>query len=180
MKLDKLTLGHKFGKALFELAQESQQTDQVLAELTVIDQLFLQNSRLMSFLNNSQIPLERRTQLLTLITDELSQLSTKLINVLFSANRLADFSYVFQGFAKFFWREKRVAQGTVTTAVEISKEQQGQLEKEIAEKFNLEQVQLTNVIDPQIIGGVIVEVNQKIIDGSIRHQFNKLEQLLKS
>ncbi|HNR12922.1 MAG TPA: ATP synthase F1 subunit delta, partial [Thermodesulfobacteriota bacterium] len=66
----------------------------------------------------------------------------------------------------------------VITAVPLSERDRDEV-KQSLEQVTRKNVQLQTIVDPQIIGGVIAEVGDKIFDGSIRSQLHKLGETLR-
>lgn len=69
--------------------------------------------------------------------------------------------------------------GVATTAIPLSEEQKAQLEEKIAQFLGYKKATLSNKVDPSIIGGVVVEANHQVIDGSIGKQLEKITRLIK-
>ena len=65
----------------------------------------------------------------------------------------------------------------MTTAIPLSKEQHQAMEK-AAQLLGYEQAHLVNLIDPSGVGGVVIEANHQVIDGSIRKQLEHMQQKL--
>ena len=66
---------------------------------------------------------------------------------------------------------------TITTSMEISDEEKAKIEKVFAKKYN-EEIYPVYLIDDAIIGGIIVFDGEKVYDGSIRNQLNRLNNSL--
>ncbi|MHC6207908.1 F0F1 ATP synthase subunit delta, partial [Enterococcus faecalis] len=52
------------------------------------------------------------------------------------------------------------------------------MEEKAAQLLGYEQAHLVNLIDPSIVGGVVIEANHQVIDGSIRKQLEHMQQKL--
>lgn len=68
------------------------------------------------------------------------------------------------------------ASGVAISAIALDDEQLAAISKSYANKFNLSNIHLTNQVDANILGGVVLKVGDHIIDGSIK---NKLQQIRK-
>ena len=66
----------------------------------------------------------------------------------------------------------------VTSAVALSDEQQRRLGELLAEMFDDKEVVLDVVQDPEIMGGLIARVGDRVIDGSVRTRLESLKQRL--
>ena len=67
----------------------------------------------------------------------------------------------------------------VTTAIAMSDEQKERLLTLAKEKLTIAHGQLVETIDPSIIGGFIINANNKVIDTSIKSQLRQFKQNLK-
>ena len=68
--------------------------------------------------------------------------------------------------------------GTVTTAVPLSEEKKHELEAKVADVFGYQKATLTPIVDESILGGVIVEADHQVIDGSLASQIKCLRAAL--
>ena len=66
---------------------------------------------------------------------------------------------------------------TVTSAVELTEKEKAALIQKLQETEK-GTVQAEYKIDPNLIGGIVVEMNGKIIDGSIRHRLHLMKEVL--
>lgn len=70
--------------------------------------------------------------------------------------------------------KKKIASGTATTAVKLDDDQLQRLGDSFAKKYNLNAVRLENKVDPSILGGVVLQVKDRVIDGSVKTKLNKI------
>lgn len=66
---------------------------------------------------------------------------------------------------------------TVTTAIEISKQELSDIEKKLEKKLG-KNVTVTTVVDSSLIGGVALTVGSTYIDGSIRSKLSRVKSAL--
>jgi len=178
MKLNKMTVGKKYGKALYELAAEKNLGEDIFEELQKVRLIFQDNPKLAYLLGSDALSSENKKSLLATLTKETSPLVTNFLNLLFAAKRLTEIGLIIDNFAQSFWEGKKIAHGTVTTAVAISSEQREKMERRLENKLAFKHVELTNLVDKEIIGGVIVNIDRKIIDGSLRKKMINVQKLL--
>jgi ATP synthase F1 delta subunit len=67
----------------------------------------------------------------------------------------------------------------VTTAVALTDEQKERILALVAEKFGVKAGKLVENIDESILGGFVINVNNKVIDTSIRRQLQEFKMNLK-
>ncbi|AFS77282.1 F-ATPase, F1 complex, subunit delta AtpH [Gottschalkia acidurici 9a] len=73
-------------------------------------------------------------------------------------------------------KQQGIVEAIATTAITMSEEEIAQLQEKLSKQLN-KKVVLTNTIDSSIVGGVLVKVGDKIIDGSIK---GKLDDIYRS
>ena len=81
-------------------------------------------------------------------------------------------------FVELYQQRHNIAQVDVTTAVELAPAQDAKLKDKLKAIFKKE-ILINYIIDPQIMGGLIIKNGTNFIDNSIRHKLSALEQLMK-
>jgi F-type H+-transporting ATPase subunit delta len=67
---------------------------------------------------------------------------------------------------------------TVKSAIDLTAAQLDAVKKAVTKKYGKD-VQMEQVVDPSILGGVQVLVGSRLIDGSIRGKLNQLKQAIR-
>jgi F-type H+-transporting ATPase subunit delta len=73
---------------------------------------------------------------------------------------------------------KNISHGNVISAIELSDQLKANVQK-ILEKLTGKKVELTTSVDPSIIGGIIAQVGDLVLDGSIKTQLAGLKDSIK-
>ena len=98
------------------------------------------------------------------------------LEIVYEYDRMDDLLLIIDEYERRYDEYQGLVLGTITTAVALSAEQKSKIEKQIADKLGYKQAQLKETVDPTILGGVIVEANHQVIDGSIKSQLDYLRQ----
>lgn len=109
---------------------------------------------------------------------ELCTSLTNLIKLLIENRRISDLTNVLQRFILLYNDRHDIAEVEVATVVPLNETQ----EKSLKEKLNgifKKHIELSFVIEPEIIGGLIIRYKSNLIDVSVRHKLDALEQLMK-
>ena len=126
-------------------------------------------------LGSSFLPLKERQEILekTLIGVDKSIIA--LIRVIMENNRtnyLLDILYAFNTYCNEY---RGVSEGLVYSTLKLDQKIISQLEEKIS-KIEKHQVELKNMIDPTLIGGVKIVIHDRIYDGSIKHQLEMMKK----
>lgn len=178
MKLDKYTVGRRYGKALFELAMEEQQTAEVYQDLLSLRAIYQLVPDLGNILSDVRLePYEKRGIMEQLVTNY-TGITHDFLEVVYNYNRMDDLLLMITEYERRYDDLQSLVLGTVTTAIPLTAEQKARLEDKVAGLFGYQQARLENKIDANIIGGVKVEANNKVVDGSIAAKLAQVQKLL--
>lgn len=178
MKLDKFTVGKRYGKALFELAMEGQQTEAIYQELLTLRKIYQNIPDLGPMLSDVRLDLHQKRSIMDNLLEGYQGIVKNFLEIVFQYNRMSDLSLIIDEYERRYDEEQGLIIAKVTTAVGLSEEQKQQIANKIAKTFGYHAAQLTEKIDPTILGGVIVEANHQVIDGSIKSRLEYLRQQL--
>jgi len=91
--------------------------------------------------------------------------------------RIAEITEIHAEFERLIAQEARVLELEVTTAVELSDEEAAQLVRRIEDAAG-RRVEATRRVDPDIIGGIVVQAGSRRLDASVRGRLDRLRQEL--
>lgn len=178
MKLDKYTVGKRYGKALFELAEEEQVLDSVFHDVQTLREVIVDVPELRLILNNPNVPTVEKQQLLHSLLQEMEEVTRHSFLVITENHHLLELPFIFDAFEEAYYESKRILKATVTTVVPLTSRQKEQLSKKLIQQFGYETVAFYEQIDSSILGGVILEMKHQIIDGSVKTRLETLKKAL--
>ena len=88
------------------------------------------------------------------------------------------FKEIVKEITKLLNEELDIDEGFVYSTAELSKEQISKIEKAVGKKLGHE-VELKNLVDERLIGGVRVVIHDHVFDGSIKYKLETLKENLK-
>ncbi|EKW99013.1 ATP synthase F1 subunit delta [Ligilactobacillus saerimneri] len=178
MKLDNKMVAHRYGKALFEVTQERNETPTVQAELSEIKKVVLEEPELMVFLKSAQISRQAKRDALATLTNNTTELTHNLVTMLFDYGRITNLVGVVDEFNRLIDEFNKTVRAEVRTAVELDEDQKQKLASSFANVVGAERVVFETAVDPEIIGGVVITANNTVYDGSLRTKLNSIKRLL--
>ncbi len=169
----------RYAKALFELAENQAKLDQVHADLKNINEAIENNQELKSLLTNPTLTKKKKTQIVQKIFDgKIDELTAKLIQLLGEKDRLDLLPAIYKSFDSLYKQKKGIVQAVITTPVELT----SQLEKEIYQKIQSltgsKEIQLKKNIDPSLLGGFVLQIDDLKYDASILGKLAKIKSKL--
>ncbi|KAI3472662.1 hypothetical protein Pfo_031227 [Paulownia fortunei] len=142
-------IADQYAKAIFELASEQDQLDDVLHDLETIQKLITENPSFVTVVTASDLA----------ITDHI-------------------LSMVIDQFVSHYNEVKGIVDVKATTAVALDDQRLDKLANVFAAKTGAKQVNIENVVDNSILGGVILQSQSILIDGSLQTKIAKMKAQL--
>ncbi|KRM22368.1 ATP synthase F1 subunit delta [Latilactobacillus graminis] len=178
MKLDKYAVGQRYAKALLSLAEQEQQFESIHEEIQALETIFNGNPKLGAVLTDTTLSGLKRRELLKKLVGEFSTLMQHFLSLVFDYQRMAEMPYIIAAYEDLYDHKMGIAHAKVTSAVALDDEQITKISQSFAKREGLNRVLVESVIDPDIIGGIVLESNHKVIDGSIKHGLEQIKALL--
>lgn len=176
-RLENNKVAARYAKALFESTLESGDVNQVASDLAAVNTLMSQVSNLISFLENPGIAQADKIQLLDeQISKSVSPWVDRLLKLLVENNRVAIFPQLVTQFNECINQRENTTQAEVISATELEDELRTRIRKTLETTFGYSRVDLQSRVDPGLLGGVIIKVQDQVIDGSY---VGRLEELRK-
>lgn len=173
-----LQLAKKYAVAMFELAQEENKLVEYGKQLEEIRQLFAAKPELKAFMGNPQIQPKTKKELLNKIFgSDIEKSVHNFMLLLVDKRRITIIEEIVGEYQALSNEVLNIAVAHVTTAVALKEKQQKALTAKL-EAITGKHIQLRTHIDKSIIGGVVVKIGDKLIDGSVTSKIKSLEKQL--
>ncbi len=168
----------EYAKALFMLALENDKKENYLQDLCTVNEVLLDNPEYKDFLSSPKIPLNERLGALEKAFGEtLSRDVLSFLKLLCEKKYIKYFKECKEEYETLFERSKRVSNASVKSAVSLSEKEKSAI-KEKLEKISGHTVNLNCVVDEGVLGGLIIELDGKIIDSSLKRQLKDIEGVI--
>ena len=167
----------RYAQAAFSLAEEAGSVG-FARWRTDLDDIasVLAESGLSAGLADRRIPVDERQALAARVLD-VQPLALNLAKVLIAKGRSLEARYVAISFGEMVDEREGLAHARVTTAVELTPAQVTAISDRLGRALN-KRVETTTVVDPSILGGLVVRVGDQMVDGSIRSRLKALRREL--
>ena len=174
-----LRAARRYSKALFNLARERNELDEIDASLAVVTQTASASPELMTVLHHPLITRERKKEVLAQVFS--GQIQPDVQNFLFllvERDRASIIPNVAQEFARLVDEYRMVTDAEVVSAVPLSEEQQNAVVQRLQASTGYT-IRLQTRVDENILGGLVIRVGDKLMDGSVATQLQKMREQLK-
>ncbi|APX73086.1 F0F1 ATP synthase subunit delta [Companilactobacillus allii] len=178
MKLSKFQVGKRYSRALYEVAVEQDSVDNTLQELKKLSEVFSENPGLNIAFSGRAISRTEKLKIVNTLKTGASELMQDFVGMLFDRDRLNCLEEITDAYVERYDTEHGIVEVTVTSVIDLTSEQEDKLKSVVKQRFSVNQVNLTKIVDPSIIGGIVVRVGDQVIDGSVVKRFNDVKKLL--
>lgn len=174
------TVAKRYAEALFELARERGQLDSVQEELEFVAASLRDHADFAEVLNHPRISADRKKEtVLNVFGAHLSEINHNFLQLLIDKGRQDLLHHIVEAYIDLANELRGVAVGTAVTATPLTDAERARLEATFAAKVD-KKVQLENVVDPQVKGGVLVRLADRIYDGSVSGKLSRFQKRLKA
>lgn len=167
-------VGKRYAEALFEAAVELDKLDQFRDEIKFVADVFESNEKLTTIFEHPKLSKVEKKNML----DELfkAKVSTEILNlayIMVDKGRSKYIKLVSEEYNQFANKKQGIVGANAITAVAMTDEEKINLEAKLSTKLN-KKVILKNIVDDTVVGGVVVEVDGKRIDGSVKGRLDDI------
>ncbi len=163
-------------QAIFEIALERKELDRWQSDLLTIAEL-TGDADLVSFLNNPRVRFDEKVGLLSRQLEDINPLALNLVRLLITRGRLDIVSDIAGEYQNLLDNHRGIERAEIVTVIPLEEADKQKLAETLGTIVG-KKVIPESVVDPSLIGGVIVRVGGKLLDGSTRSKLAALKKEL--
>ena len=168
-----------YGDALFELALEENRLDSFYEEILSSRQIFLDNEELLKLLNHPKIIKEEKITIMeNVFKGRVSDEILGFFHIIVTKDRYNDIIAILDYFLHKVKEHKGIGTASVTSAVVLSDTQKAAIEKRLLETTRYVSFEIDYRVDPAILGGLVIRIEDRVVDSSLKTQIDKLKAQL--
>ena len=169
-----------YGQAMYDLARDEGKSQQILAELSVLDQSLRAEPEFIQLLSSPNIPKEERVQILdSSFRGKIDPYVLNFLKVLTEKGYMRHFSGCCQFYRQCYNKDNGIMPVVAYTAVPLSDELRSKLTAKLSTVTG-KTIELDCRIDPETLGGVRLDFDGKQVDGTVRRRLEDIRGLLKN
>jgi F-type H+-transporting ATPase subunit delta len=169
-----------YAQALLEAAQEKKRLDDVRKQFDEFAAALAGSDELRRFLQNPQVELLTKQAALEDLLKGSDELFLNFVRLLADKSRIAEVEQVYEEWTRLLAQQERILELELQTAVELSDKEAAKVVGQI-EKASGRKIVATRTVDPDLIGGLVVQAGSLRLDASVRGRLEQLrEQLITS
>ncbi len=170
--------GREYASAIFEIALEEDIRNEIYDSLALVKRVFRRERNYIDFLMSPAIPSSERVEALQQSFG--GQINDHVLGLLTVMTLKGHIRYIFDCIEAFrvLYRESTAkSDAYVTSAVELTDEEKDKLKAALTKRSG-HKVYMRYKIDPKLMGGLIVEMDNYRYDGSLRHKLKEIKEVM--
>jgi F-type H+-transporting ATPase subunit delta len=173
MTVDPRTLA--YAEALFGVARSEGHLGEVEDELFRFARTLEASDELRTTLTDAALPVSRRQQIVEdLLGGKANPVTTSLLSMVVGTGRSRDLPAIVDELVRISAAEGNKEVAEVRSAVALTDDQRSRLAEALG-KATGKQVEVKVIIDPSVLGGLVAQVGDTVIDGSVRARLDQLK-----
>lgn len=169
----------RYAQALFDLARDNNKIAETENELRGFVQAVDESRELQQVLYNPQVPVDlKKTIVKELFADQMSGNTLNFICLILDRRREAYLKGMVEVYIALANETRNIVQAEVTSAVELPLVHKVNL-MQVLSRMTGKEIRVAYQVDPDIIGGFKVRLGDRIIDGSIKRQLERLKDSIR-
>lgn len=168
-----------YGDALFDLAIEQDAVDSLLEEAQFVRDTFLANEDVLKLFNHPKIRKEEKSAFIgNVFEGRVSDNMVGFLHIIVKKDRYNEILPIFEYFIHRVKEYKGIGTARVTSAVELSDAQKAAVEKKLLATTRYNTFEMDYKVDPSILGGLIIRIEDRVVDSSLKTQLDKMTKQL--
>jgi F-type H+-transporting ATPase subunit delta len=166
-----------YAEALYEAAVDADALPQVSADVDAFARAVEESADLRTVLENPEIDSRAKSSVIAAVAADAHPLVRNFLQVLVERGRIAELLEIAEAFRERVARAEARIEVEAVTAVPLPDDLRDRIVESIQSKTNAT-VELTESVDADVVGGLVLHVGEVVVDGSVRHRIDELRREL--
>ncbi len=169
----------RYAKSLLELSVEKNNLDTINKDMVQLSDICKESKDLVNLLNNPVVNSDKKNDVFDkLFKGKIDELSLSFIHLITRKNREDLLPGIAESFTNLYKKHKHILDVELISATQLEETVKSKIIEKVKSKYDGFTINLIEKIDPSLIGGFIVKIEDKQIDTSIASQITNLKNIL--
>lgn len=172
-------IGNRYASSLFDVGLELGKIEEFYGELGFINDIFMSEEKLFQIFTHPRISKDEKKSLVNeILLDRISKEVLNFLYIIIDKRREENLFEIIEEYRNIYDEHKGIVDVVAVTAVTMDNKSISRLQVVLENKLN-KKVRLINELDNSIIGGVLLKMNNKLIDATLVSQLKSMEAIIK-
>lgn len=170
-------MSKSYADALFSLAMDGHNEAETLDALREVESALKSMPQATDLLASPAVPKDERLAVVDKAFGHLSEPAKGFLHVLVGKGHIRLLPDCVKAFAQLYDSAKKLSTAYVTSAVALTDQEKDDLKDKLEKRLG-RIIRLECSIDPSLLGGLTVQVDGKVIDGSLKHRLHEIKEVM--
>lgn len=171
-------VAYRYAQALLDLSTEQNIVDKVNADMMQLSNVCKESKDFENLLSSPIIDSKKKNEIFNILFEsKMEKMSLEFMNLIIKNSRENLMPEIANGFVSLYKKKKNILDVTVISATTLDEATKEKIVAKIKSSFE-GTIEMIEEIDPALIGGFIVKIDDKQIDASIASQLANLKNIL--
>lgn len=169
-------LAARYAKSLLDLAIEHNSLDATLQDMQLLDHICKINREFTVMLRSPIISSDKKGAIINAVWEgKVNPLTQSFVNLLVKKGRESNLDEIAQAFIAQFKELKKIKVVHITTAFPIDDSVKNKIVSKVAAGVPLDTLEVQTHVNPDLIGGFVIEMDDKLFDSSVLRDLNNIK-----
>jgi len=165
----------RYAKSLLDLAVEKGELETVYKDMLYLQDVMKGSSEFRNLLRSPVVKADVKIRAVNAVTiGNISAMTKAFTELLINKTREMVLPEVITSFIQQYKQQKNIHDVKLTTALPISEEVKKAIVQQVEHTGHIQNIQLETVVDPNIIGGFVLQTGDKLVDASIAYDLKAI------
>lgn len=167
-----------YSTALFDLSVEVNKVEEFMNEMSFVKDILKSNKEFFEILKTPRVNINEKKKIIDeSFGEKLNKEVVNFIKILIDKRRISHIIDIANEFDKIACDYQGIVRAIIYSSIALNDEQIKRLEKKLSEKSG-KTVEVQNVVDKTLIGGLMLRFNDLVVDGTLKGKLQDLENSL--
>ena len=169
----------RYSRALYEVGKESSELEKIMTDVKNFQSIFEGNSEFKNFIQNPTHTIEIQNKALDMVSEKLifSKNLKNFFLLLIKKRRIFFVKKILENFISLCSKNKGEINASLISSKELSSAELQNISAELSSSMRLK-IKFDYKVDPDLIGGLKLQLGSFMIDTSIKNKLKKYEQIM--
>lgn len=174
-------LASRYAKALLEIAIEKGQLEKVYADVQWLQSVCKSSREFVNLLRSPIVKADKKQKIVDAVTKgNISEITNGFMKLLVSKGRESSLPEVLPAFISDYKKYNNINTVSLTTAVPVSEAVKNAIINQVKKTAGVEKIELHETVNPDLIGGFVLEMGDKMVDASIAYDLRVIAKQFKN
>lgn len=168
----------RYALALFQIAQKHQVTADVEQDLREVKKVFAENPELYNLMVSPKLSSEKRINLIKELFKQGNKYVINTIQLIAERGRLNEIGNLVDAYVSLSNDAQGIQDAKVYSTRPLTEEERASISSVFAQKVGKQALRIENIVDPSLLGGLRLQIGNRIYDSSISTKLARLQRQL--